>query len=276
MKLKRKKISIPSTIMICLFMVLLMTPFYIMFVGAIKPNLALISIPIDLSPFTNLTLQNFRHVFAKTDIIMWIKNSFVISLSVAALTALIGITAGYAFAKIKFRGKALLFMLVMATMMMPKQMLLIPNYLVAYSLHLQNSTIGVILTTIAPAFGVFLSRQFISSLPKELFDAAEIDGCNEFRKFTKLALPLGLPAVGTVAIFSFFAAFNDYVWQLIMISDKKLKTLPIGIAMFSQSSTSNKSYQLAAACIASIPLIIIFIAFQKFFIKGVTAGAVKG
>ena len=155
-------------------------------------------------------------------------------------------------------------------------MLLIPNYLVAYSLNLQDRLIGVILTSIAPAFGVFLSRQFISNLPSELFDAAEVDGCSELRKFTKIVLPLSLPAIGTISIFSFFATFNDYVWQLIMISDKNLKTLPIGVAMFAQSASTNKSYQLAAACIASAPLILLFILLQRFFIKGATAGAVKG
>ena len=115
-----------------------------------------------------------------------------------------GVLGGYAFARIEFRGKKLLFMLVMATMMMPKQILLIPNYLVANNLGLVDKMIGVILTSIAHAFGVFLSRQFIMSIPIELFEAAEIDGCGEVRKFFTIALPLSMPAVGTIGIFSFF------------------------------------------------------------------------
>ena len=107
------------------------------------------------------------------------------------------------------------------------------------------------------------------------FDAAEIDGCGELYKFARIALPLSLPAMGTVSIFAFFNTFNDYLWQLIMISDKALKTLPIGIAMFSEAQTTNKGAQLAVGLISTIPLIIMFILFQRFFIKGATDGAIK-
>lgn len=274
--LGRRKISTIGTILLCLVLAVVVMPFYIMLVGAFKPNASLITIPVDLKPFVGFTLKNIKVVLEKSDILLWLKNSLVLSITVAASTAFIGITAGYAFAKIKFHGKDLFFALVMATMMMPKQMLLIPNYLVAYNLHLENTMSGVILTSIAPAFGVFLSRQFISSLPGTLFDAAEIDGCNEIAKFFRIALPLSLPSVGTVSIFAFFTCFNDYIWQLIMISDKSLKTLPIGIAFFSEQMLNNRSAQLAIALLATIPLVIIFLVGQKFFIKGVTAGAVKG
>lgn len=270
----RRQISIVGTIVLILLLIVIILPFYIMFVGAFKPNVSLLQIPIDLVPFKDFTFENIIKVFKKTSFLRWMGNSLVISISVAAATAFIGVTAGYAFAKIKFRGKNLFFALVMATMMMPKAMLLIPNYLVAYTLNLQNTIIGVILTTIAPAFGVFLSRQFISSLPGDLFDAAEIDGCSELGKFFRIALPLSLPSVGTISIFSFFACFNDYIWQLIMLSGDKLQTLPIGIAFF--AGRAGKGEQMALAMLATLPLIILFICCQKFFIKGVTAGAVKG
>lgn len=270
----RRQVSIVSTIILLLLLVVIVMPFYIMFVGAFKPNVNLLQIPVDLVPFKAFTIENIQKALRKTNILVWMKNSFAISLTVAVATAFIGVTAGYAFAKIKFRGKNLFFALVMATMMMPKQMLLIPNYLVAYSLNLQNTMIGVILTTIAPAFGVFLSRQNISSLPGDLFDAAEIDGCSEVGKFFRITLPLSMPSVGTISIFAFFACFNDYIWQLIMISDEKLQTLPIGIAFF--GGRGGKGEQMALAMMATLPLIILFIACQKFFIKGATAGAVKG
>jgi len=272
--LNRRQISIPGTIGVCLLLVIVVMPFYIMLVGAFKPNVNMMAVPVDLRPFTDFTIENINKVFKKSDLLLWMKNSLLISCSVALLTCFIGVTAGYAFAKIKFHGKNFFFMLVMATMMMPKQMLLIPNYLVANSLHLVNTHIGVILTTVAPAFGVFLSRQFISSLPGTLFDAAEIDGCSEPGKFFRIALPLSLPAIGTISIFSFFACFNDYIWQLIMISDKKLQTLPIGLAFF--SSRAGKGEQMALALLATLPLVVLFIVCQKFFIKGATVGAVKG
>ena len=275
-KRRLQQVSVSGTVMVCLLLTITVIPFYVMLVGAFKPNINLIQIPTDLNPFTNLTLKNMKAVFEKADILLWMKNSLIISLSVAALTAIIGVTAGYAFAKIRFRGKNILFTLVMSTLMIPKQMLLIPNFLVADSLGLVNTLIGVILTTIAPAFGVFLSRQFISSLPNTLFDAAEIDGCSEPGKFFRIALPLSLPAVGTIAIFSFFTSFNDYVLQLIMISDKKLQTLPIGLAFFGEKMFNNSAAQMALALLATVPLVILFVVCQKFFIKGATVGAVKG
>ena len=276
MKLHRNKISVPATVLLIVLILLLILPFYVLLVGGFKPNTSLIATEMDLSPFKNLTLSNFKLVFEKSDVWLWMRNSLVISLSVAAVTSAVGVMAGYAFAKIKFRFKGIMFVAVMATLMLPKQMLLIPNYLVAYNLNLQDRMIGVILTSIAPAFGVFLSRQMISSLPKELFDAAEIDGCGEFRKFTRVALPLSLPAVGTIATFSFFNTFNDYLWQLIMISDKNLKTLPVGVAMFAQSQYSNRAAQLAIGLMSTVPLVVVFLVLQKFFIKGATDGAVKG
>ena len=275
-KLRTENISIPSTVILILVILVTMLPFYIMIVGAFKPSIALVTFPMDLNPFKNLTLKNIITVWEKSDILLWLKNTFIIGIAVAFLTIFVGVLGGYAFARIQFRGKKILFMLVMATMMMPKQILLIPNYLVANELGLVDKLVGVILTSIAPAFGVFMSRQFISSLPSELFEAAEIDGCGELRKFFTIALPLSTPAIGTIGIFSFFNCFNDYLWQLVMISSKKLKTLPIGISMYAQTMPGNKAAQLAVALFSTVPVVILFLFCQKFFIKGATEGSVKG
>lgn len=276
MKLRRNKVSIVNMVLLILLIMLVTFPFYVMVVGAFKLPIELAKMPVNLDPFTKLTLKNMNKVFKDSDVFLWLRNSFIISLTVAASTIFIGVSAGYAFAKIPFRGKAFFFALVMATMMMPKQMLMIPNYLVARTLHLENSMVGVILTSIAPAFGVFLSRQQISSMPKELFDAAEIDGCGEVAKFLRIVLPLSLPTAGTIGILSFFATFNDFIWQSIMITDKNLRTLPVGLSYFQALQTGNKGAQLAMALVATIPLGILFVICQKFFIKGATAGAVKG
>lgn len=276
MNLHKRKYSVPGTICLIILVFLVMMPLMIMVVGAFKPNLSLIKTPVDLVPLWGFTLVNIKKVLAESEVLLWLGNSFIISLSVACLTVFISICAGYSFAKINFRGKLLFFSLVIATMMMPKQILMIPNYLVANKLHLQNTMIGVILTSTAPAFGIFLSRQSIQSLPSELFDAAEIDGCGEMGKFFRVVVPLSLPVIGTVGILSFFATFNDYIWQAIMISDKGLRTLPVGMSYFAQLQNNNKAAQLAMALLATIPLAILFILCQKFFIKGATAGAVKG
>ncbi len=271
----RIKYSIPGTLLMALLVCVVMSPLYIMVVGAFKPNIALIQMPIDLVPLRNFTLANMKKVMA-SDVFLWLKNSASLSLSVAVSTAFIGVSAGYAFARIPFRGKHIFFALVIATMLMPKAILMIPNYLVAHKLHLENTLNGVVLTTIAPAFAVFLSRQTISSIPTELFDASEIDGCGEIRKFFRIVVPLSAPTMGAVGIMAFFTAFNDYVWQMIMISEKSLRTLAVGMSYFAQLQNNNKAAQLAMALTATIPLALLFILCQKFFIKGVTVGAVKG
>lgn len=275
-KLRSAKISKLSTLLLIILMLVTMFPFYIMIVGAFKPAISLVTYPIDLNLFQNLTLKNVTTVWEKSDILIWMRNTFIIGISVALSTCVVGLMGGYAFARIEFKGKNIFFLLVMATMMMPKQVLLIPNYLIANQLGLVNKMFGVIITSIAPAFSVFLSRQFITSIPKDLFEAAEMDGCGEVRKLFKVALPLSMPAMGTIAIFSFFNSFNDYLWQLVMISDKKLKTLSIGISMYAQTLQNNKAAQLAVALFATVPVVILFIAAQKFFLKGSTEGAVKG
>ncbi|MGI6739375.1 MAG: carbohydrate ABC transporter permease [Christensenellales bacterium] len=276
MKSSRNKVSIVNIILLILLLLIVTFPFYVMLVGAFKLPIELAKMPVNLAPFTNFTLKNMNKVFNDSEVFLWIRNSFIISITVATSTIFTGISAGYAFAKIPFRGKAFFFALVMATMIMPKQMLMIPNYLVARALHLENSMVGVILTSIAPAFGVFLSRQQISSMPKELFDAAEIDGCGEVMQFIQIVLPLSLPTAGTIGILSFFATFNDFIWQSIMIIDKNLRTLPVGLSYFAALQVGNKGAQLAIALIATIPLGVLFIICQKFFIKGATVGAIKG
>ena len=276
LKSHKKKYSIPSTIWMVIVVCIVMAPLFIMAVGAFKPNLSLIQTPVDLVPFKDFTLNNVKKVLAESEVFLWLRNSFILSFAVACTTVFISICAGYSFAKINFRGKVVFFSIVIATMMMPKQILMIPNYLVANKLHLQYTMVGVVLTSIAPAFGIFLSRQAISSLPSELFDAAEIDGCGEVDKFFRVVVPLSIPTVGTIGIFSFFSTFNDYIWQTIMISGKSLRTLPIGMSYFAQLQNNNKAAQLAMALIATVPLTVLFVLCQKFFIKGATAGAVKG
>lgn len=275
--LEKRKISWVNTTILCLLMILVASPLYVMIVGSFKPNRSLIMLPIDMNPFNGQwDLKSMEILLSKSAVMTWITNSFIIAVSVACLTTFIGMTGGYAFSRIKFHGKKLLFTMVIATMLMPKSVLMIPNFLVARQLGLVDTMIGVILTTVGPAFSVFLARQCIMTLPGELFEAAEIDGCSEPGKFFRVALPLTMPSMGAATIFSFFGAFNDYTWQLIMISNEKLMTTPIGISSLSSKYASTRGVPLAGALVVSIPLLVIFLLFQKVFVKGATVGAVKG
>lgn len=271
-----KKSGIITRVMFLLLLVIMLFPFYLMIVGAFKGNIALVKVPPDINPFANMQISNLTYVLQKSDVGVWLVNSLIIGLGTALGTIIIAATAGYAFAKISFPGRNVLFGVVMATMILPRQILLIPNFLVALNLGLTDSLIGVILTTIAPPFGIFLCRQFMQSIPAELTEAAEIDGCSEPGKFLRVIIPLSLPALGALGIFAFFGAYNDYLWQLVMISSKELHTVPIGIAMFAQKSIANVGYQFMAAALCTVPLLIVFICCQKFFVKGITMGGVKG
>lgn len=275
--LENKRISWVNTTLLCLLMVLVASPLFIMAIGAFKPNGALTQLPPNLNPFNDeWTLKSMQTLFSRSDLLRWMLNSFIIAVSVSFLTTFIGMTGGYAFSRIKFRGKKILFAMVIATMLMPKSVLMIPNFLVAKQLNLVDTLIGVILTTVSPAFAVFLARQCVMTLPGELFEAAEIDGCTEPGKFFKVALPLTMPSMGAATIFSFFGAFNDYTWQLIMISNENLKTVSLGISGLSSKFVFERGVPLAGALVVSVPLLIIFLLFQKVFVKGATVGAVKG
>lgn len=275
--LEKRKISWVNTIILCVLMVGVAAPLYVMVVGAFKNNFALSDLPPDLNPFNgNWWWRSMETILVKSDVLLWLRNSFIIAISVAVLTTFIGMTAGYSFARLKFYGKKFLFALVIATMIMPKAVLMVPNFLVAKNLGLVDNMIGVILTTLGPAFAVFLSRQCIQTLPNELFEAAELDGTNEFGKFFKVAFPLTMPSMGAATIFAFFGAFNDFTWQLIMISDPDLMTTAVGISTLQAKYGSVLGVSLAGSLLVSIPLLIIFLMFQKVFIKGATVGAVKG
>lgn len=250
-------------------------PLYIMIIGSFKPNMMFFTIPPDLNPFDLIT-KNYEYVFTKLNLFQWYGNSLFISGMIALLTVFVSSLAGYAFAKKRFAGKKIWFAILLATMMLPRQILLVPNFIVAKSLGLNNSLMGVVLTSLNVAFGVFLCKQFMSTLPNEMMEAAQIDGCNDFSTFIRIVFPLSMPVMGALAIFSFIAGWNDFLWQYVMLTQKALRTMPIAIAYLSQDKISYIGYQMAGAALCAIPMIIIFVIFQKYFIKGITVGAVKG
>jgi multiple sugar transport system permease protein len=273
-RLNKPKIT-PSFVILWIFIAMCLVPLYIMIIGSLKPNMTLFVIPPDLNPF-DVIIKNYEYVFTKLNLFQWYGNSLFISGMIALLTVVVSSAAGYAFAKKRFFGKKVWFAILLATMMLPRQILLVPNFLVAKSLTLNDSLMGVVLTSLNVAFGVFLCKQFMSTLPNEMMEAAQIDGCNDFSTFFRIVLPLSMPALGALAIFSFIAGWNDFLWQYVMLTTKSLRTMPIAIAFLSQEKIAYIGYQMAGAALCAIPMIIIFIIFQRYFIKGITVGAVKG
>jgi len=273
-KLNKPKVT-PSLIMVWILIGISLFPLYVMIVGSLKPNFALYVIPPNMNPL-DVTTKNYEYIFTKLDVLQWYGNSLFISGMIALLTVFISASAGYAFAKKRFKGQNVWFVILLATMMLPRQVLLVPNFLVAKQLGLVDSLMGVVLTSLNLAFGVFLCKQFMSSLPNEMLEAARMDGCNDFSTFFRIVIPLSMPALGALAIFSFIAGWNDFLWQYIMLSSKVHRTMPMAIAFLSQERVSDIGYQMAGAALCAIPMIAVFLIFQKYFIKGITVGAVKG
>ena len=222
------------------------------------------------------TLGNYQEVLQKTSYVRWFVNSIVVATITTASVAFFDSLAGYTLAKFRFPGANIIFILILSTLMVPTEMLVIPWYMMSIELHWTNSYWGIMFPGVISAFGVFLMRQFFMGVPNELIDAARLDGFSEFRIFWKIAMPLVKPALAALCIFTFLGNWNAYIWPLIVIRSEEMRTLPVGIAFFSSESQSSFHLIMAAASLATIPVIIIFIIFQRQIIKGIALAGLKG
>ncbi|MGV3617614.1 MAG: carbohydrate ABC transporter permease [Fimbriimonas sp.] len=205
----------------------------------------------------------------------WFLNSLGVSLVTTLLVVTVASLAAYAFARLRFRGRDALFLGVVATMAVPSQVTLIPVFLVVQRLGLFNSYAGLILPGVASAFGVFLLRQFFSSIPRELEEAAFLDGAGHLRTFAQVILPLGKPAVATLAIFTFIGSWNDFVWPLIVTNDVEMRTLPVGLSIFQGRYTTEYGLTMAAAAAMTIPAVLAFVIFQRRITEGIALTGLK-
>lgn len=251
-------------------------PMYWLFVTAITPTLYAIKTPPDLFP-VHANLSNFQRLFAQaSDYWIWGSNSITVSLAITFFHIFCDTLSGYVFAKKQFPGRSLLFWLILATLMVPAYVTLMPMYIVTRQLHLLNTLWAVILPGMADVFGIFLMRQYMQTLPSELIDASRIDGCGELRTFWHLILPLSKPAIGALAIFTFVRHWNDFFWPLIVLHNSTTYTLPVGVAGLQGEFTTDYGIIFAGAALAALPMIIFFLIFQRYFLEGVRMGALKG
>ena len=227
---------------------------------------------------SSLSLDNYARLLGARPIGLWMLNSVIIATAGMIGAVFTSTLAGYVFAKKRFRGREFMFWLVIATMTLPFATLLVPLFLVMRDLGWISTYQGMFAPVWAFPFGVFLVRQFMHTIPNELLDAAKVDGASEIQLLWRIVVPLAKPAIGAVAIFAFLGTWNDYVWQLVIINNDALNTLPVGTAAIITSSSGGVSYGLAttAAAISFIPMLIIFLLFQSYFVRGVGAGALKG
>ena len=208
--------------------------------------------------------------------IRWLLNTIWMAVAAMLLTCATAAMAGYALAKKRFVGRGLIFTLIVCAMALPKQVILIPLIREMSSLKLYNTISAVIYPIVGWPFGVFLIKQFAEGIPGEILESARIDGAGEFRTFTKIAFPMIKPGVGALAIFTFISAWNDYFMQLIMLTSTRNLTISLGIAKMQAENSTNFGLIMAGAAFAAVPIIIVFVIFQKYFTRGITMGAVKG
>lgn len=257
--------------------VLMIFPFLVMVSNAFKANVFVIEYPPKLIP-ENPSIENFISAWTSNRFQLYFLNSAVVALVATIGTVLFAALTAYAFARFQFKGKEILFALMLIVLMIPDMISIIPRFYLARSLDLRNSLWGLILFYIASGVtgNTFFLRGFFESLPKELEEAMTIDGANPFEIFFRLALPLSKPALATVGIFSFLGNWDEYTWALTIIDEPAKRTLPIAIYSFQGQHGTEWGLVFAAMIIALIPVLIIFISLQRYFAGGITSGAFKG
>ncbi|MDN5346051.1 sugar ABC transporter permease [Petrotoga sp. 9T1HF07.CasAA.8.2] len=224
----------------------------------------------------NPTFNNYIDLFQEMNFGRPFLNSVLVSLSTTFLSVLIATMAGYGFAKFHFKNKNLLFLFILGTIMVPGQITMIPVFLLLSRMNLLNTYWGLILPAIANAFNIFFMRQYIMGVPDELIEAAKIDGAHEGWIFFRIILPLARPAMAAITIFTFTGSWNNFLWPLIIATDESMYTLPVAVSVLGGQYTENIAMQMAGSVIVILPLIIVFLFTQRYFIKGITFTGMKG
>jgi len=245
------------------------------FLSSFKPQSELFRVPMKLLPIA-WTLENYATAMSQGNFLRYFGNTLFVAVTATALTVFINLMAGYALSKYRFPGRDAIFAVMLATLMIPLQVIMVPIFLQLKRLGLLNSLWGIIIPPAATPTGVFLARQYLQTLPDSLIESARIDGAGEFLIFRSVVAPLAKPVVATIAIFSFMWRWNDFLWPLIVITDNRKQTMQQALANFVGQLQVNWSSLLAMTTIAIVPMVIVFLAFQKYFLTGITAGAVKG
>ena len=255
---------------------LMLAPFLYMIGTSFKPHAFVLELPPRFIP-SDPTWENYIRAINSNNFGRYFLNSLLVATSSTAVVVMLSSLLAYAFARWDFPGRQFLFYTMLGTMMIPTLVLIIPQFVLAKNLHLLDSLWGlVVVYSAGTAFNMFLLRGFFEEIPQDLFDAATIDGAGAFRTFWSIALPLARPALAAVAIFSFLGAWDEFTWALTAINNQDLYTLPIALRLFQQQHGTEWGVVFAASAIAVLPTILVFVIFQRHFIKGITSGAVKG
>jgi multiple sugar transport system permease protein len=273
----RKRQSLQTTglrLILGLGAIFMVMPFYWMILTSLKERSEIVRIPPSFFP-EKLSLANYTEAWARLDFPLLLRNSVFLAVTMTFFILLTSALVGYVFAKIEFPGREVLFILVLSSMMIPFSVVMIPLFLLIVRLNLADGYWGIIIPGLFSSFGIFLMRQYMSSLPDELLDAARIDGANEFRIFWSIVLPLSRSPIAALGILTFLGQWDNFLWPLIVLTDSSLYTLPVGLALFNNRFYTEYGPLLAGATIAVLPIMILFISAQRLFMESVALQGMK-
>lgn len=271
---KTKRIYILIVVLLCVVAFVVVFPYLLMLFSSLKSTKEILKYPRDIFPRV-WTAASYLKVLTKAPFLKWFINSVIITSSVTAAVLFTSTITGFVFAKYRFKFKTALFLIILATMMVPSQVTMIPSFLIVNWMGLYNTLLALIIPTLISAFGIFLCRQFAEDIPDSLCESAIMDGAGAFTIYFKIILPQMKPAVGALAIFTFLATWNDYLGPLIMLDEVDKMTLPLALSFFRSQHLTDISAIMAAATLVMLPVTVVFIAFQKQFIKGISLTGMK-
>ncbi|HUX20853.1 MAG TPA: carbohydrate ABC transporter permease [Spirochaetia bacterium] len=275
---RRARASLPQLLIYLLLIVAALwaiIPVVWMILSSFKTMNTIFRVPLQWIP-KPFYWKSYPEAWAQRNFAHYFLNSAIIAVTITVGNLFVCAMAGYGLAKYRFRGRNFLFLAVLSTLMLPLEVTMVPLFLVVKVLHWQNTFAGIIVPFLADPFGVFLMRQYILDLPDDLIEAARIDGMHEFGIFSKIVLPLVKPALTALAIFIFREAWNLYIWPLIIITSESLRPLTVGIALFMSNYGTDWNQLLAIATIAMLPMVVIFLMLQRYFVRGIVLSGMKG
>jgi len=249
-------------------------PIYWMAATAVRPRTEIFEALVSLYP-SSITWDNFAATWRRYPLLTWVANSLIIAIIAVIITVFINLLCGYTFAKFRFPGRNILFFAILGALIVPIQVIIVPEFLIVSALGLLNTHWGVILPRAAEAFGIFMVRQFMVSIPDELLEAARLDGAGEFSVFLRIVLPLSKPIIFVLVIFTFMWRWNDFAWPLVVLTDQSMFTLPLGLNLLRGEVNPEWGTIMAMALLTLVPMLAIFLGFQRMLIQGIASTGLK-
>lgn len=268
------KLDLIVNIIVFLMAIINLFPFYYLLTNSVKPSSAIFKMPPDWWPKT-FAFSNYSDLFNGQPAFRWALNSVIVSLVTTILVVICASMAAYAVSKLQFRGRHVIYLIFIGALMIPKEIFIVPLFQIITKFKMTDTYAGMILPNVASTFGVFLLKGFFDSVPDSLRESGRLDGAGEFTVFTRIIMPIVKPGIGALFILNFVNIWNDYLWQMLIARSKEMMTLMVGTASIMQEISPNYGYKMAGATVAAIPMLIIFLCFQRYFTSGITMGAVK-